>query len=230
MSLPTRALAFKASLEHLYAPGCGHWEPRREVREGTVVPASLESFPPRASVPGTGWAVWAALILSRVIYRVTRGPWGQPWSKHSWHRDWGRGLLPTWCSFLAEVHKQAGRDPALQHAQETRQLPAAWLHAFQPTGRLQRLLPRLPPQWEEHPLPLHAGACLCQQPEGSGTFLLALDPRGRTVPAGTGLTGQDPPLLSVQDRGDWSRVPEAQRSGGQGGAFPVAILGVGEIQ
>lgn len=58
----------------------------------------------------------------------------------------------------AAVHEQAGRDPALQHAQEAGQLTAARLHALQPAGRLQRLLPRLPPQREEHPLPLHAGA------------------------------------------------------------------------
>lgn len=42
-----------------------------EIRKGTVVSEPLESFLPRASVLGTGWAVGAGLTLSRVIFRVT---------------------------------------------------------------------------------------------------------------------------------------------------------------
>ena len=114
----------------------------------------LELFPPRSSVlalrqsqlPGPP----AGLFIGR-----PEGPGGQ-----LARRAWPRGR-PGCCQpgpLPAAVHEQAGRDPALQHAQEAGQLAAARLHALQPAGRLQRLLPRLPPQREEHPLPLHAGA------------------------------------------------------------------------
>lgn len=106
----------------------------------------------------------------------------------------------------AEVHEQAGCDSALQHAQEAGQLLAARLHALQPTGRLQRLLPRLPPQREEHPLPLHAGASPAPRPAPRRGR-----PRSRDPP------DKGAPFLPPQDRG--SRQVDSPGDSGVGSGW-----------
>jgi hypothetical protein len=68
-----------------------------------------------------------------------------------------QGTLPLPGLPPAGVCQEGGDDPPLQVAQEARRVAPARIHALLARRRLQRPLPRMPPQPQADPLPLRHG-------------------------------------------------------------------------